>query len=138
MSNDLATGRRRRFDRAGSTTENHAPRSSPVERVAATPRKQWHNSNHMPGARNVATNRLSARTRIGAGGRIVIPQPMREALGVKEGDDLLLEVDESGLHLRSVRQAVKLAQQSVAKYVKPGRSLAAELIAERRREAKRE
>lgn len=83
-------------------------------------------------------SRLSARTRIGAGGRIVIPQPMREALGVKEGDDLLLEVDESGLHVRSVRHAVKLAQQTIAKYVKPGRSLAAELIAERRREAERE
>jgi AbrB family looped-hinge helix DNA binding protein len=83
-------------------------------------------------------SRLSARTRIGAGGRIVIPQPMREALGVKVGDDLLLEIDESGLHVRSVRHAVKLAQQTVAKYVKPGRSLAAELIAERRREAERE
>lgn len=83
-------------------------------------------------------SRLSARTRIGAGGRIVIPQPMREALGVKEGDDLLLEIDESGLHVRSVRHAVKLAQRTVAKYVKPGRSLAAELIAERRREAERE
>jgi AbrB family looped-hinge helix DNA binding protein len=83
-------------------------------------------------------SRLSARTRIGAGGRIVIPQPMREALGVKVGDDLLLEIDESGLHVRSVRQAVKRAQQTVAKYVKPGRSLAAELIAERRREAERE
>lgn len=83
-------------------------------------------------------SRLSARTRIGAGGRIVIPQPMREALGVKEGDDLLLEIDESGLHVRSVRHAVKRAQQTVAKYVKPGRSLAAELIAERRREAERE
>jgi AbrB family looped-hinge helix DNA binding protein len=83
-------------------------------------------------------NRLSARTRVGAGGRIVIPQPMREALGVKEGDDLLLEIDESGLHVRSVRQAVRLAQQTVARYVKRGRSLADELIAERRREAQRE
>lgn len=63
---------------------------------------------------------------------------MREALGVKEGDDLLLEVDESGLHVRSVRQGVRLAQQTVARYVKRGRSLAAELIAERRRQAERE
>jgi AbrB family looped-hinge helix DNA binding protein len=83
-------------------------------------------------------SRLSARTRIGTGGRIVIPQPMREALGVKEGDDLLLEIDESGLHVRSVRQGVRLAQQTVARYIKRGRSLAAELIAERRREAERE
>lgn len=83
-------------------------------------------------------SRMSARIRIGTGGRIVIPQPMREALGVKEGDDLLLEIDESGLHVRSVRQGVRLAQQTVARYIKRGRSLAAELIAERRREAERE
>ncbi len=63
---------------------------------------------------------------------------MREALGVKEGDDLLLEVDDSGLHVRSIRHAVKMAQQTVAKYVKRGRSLSAELIEERRREAGRE
>lgn len=81
---------------------------------------------------------MSARIRIGTGGRIVIPQPMREALGVNEGDDLLLEIDESGLHVRSVRQGVRLAQQTVARYIKRGRSLAAELIAERRREAERE
>lgn len=83
-------------------------------------------------------SRLFSRTRIGAGGRIVIPQAMRDALGVKEGDDLLLEVDASGLHVRSIRHAVRLAQQTVARYVKPGRSLSAELIAERRREAERE
>jgi antitoxin PrlF len=80
----------------------------------------------------------STRTRIGAGGRIVIPSDMRAALGVQEGDDVLLELDASGLHVRSVRQAVALAQQAVARYVKPGQSLSAELIAERRREAERE
>ena len=80
----------------------------------------------------------STRTRIGAGGRIVIPRDMRAALGVEEGDDVLLELDESGLHVRSVRQAIAIAQQAVARYVKPGQSLSAELIAERRREAERE
>lgn len=84
------------------------------------------------------TRPRSARTRVGAGGRIVIPREMRAALGVAEGDDVLLELDQSGLHVRSVRQAVALAQQTVAKYVKPGQSLSAELIAERRREAERE
>lgn len=81
---------------------------------------------------------LTARTRIGAGGRIVIPHEIREALDVREGDDLLLEVDEHGLHVRSVRQAVRRAQQTVAKYVTPGRSLVTELIEERRKEADRE
>lgn len=80
----------------------------------------------------------TARTRIGAGGRIVIPHEIREALGVQEGDDVLLEVDEHGLHVRSVRHAVRRVQQMVAKYVKPGRSLSAELITERRKDAERE
>lgn len=82
--------------------------------------------------------KLTARTRVGAGGRIVIPHEMREALAVQEGDDLLLEVDEHGLHVRSVRHAIQRVQQVVAKYVKPGRSLSAELIAERRKESERE
>jgi AbrB family looped-hinge helix DNA binding protein len=81
---------------------------------------------------------LTARTKIGAGGRIVIPREMRAALDVREGDDLLLEVDAHGLHVRSVRQAVRRAQKVVAKYVKSGRSLSEELIAERRRDAERE
>ena len=81
---------------------------------------------------------LTARTKIGAGGRIVIPREMRAALEVREGDELLLEVDAQGLHVRSVRQAVRRAQEVVAKYVKPGRSLSEELLAERRRDVERE
>ena len=88
--------------------------------------------------RGTGMTKLTARARIGAGGRIVIPHEVRVALAVQEGDDLLLEVDDDGLHVRSVRQAIQRAQQVVAKYVKPGRSLAAELIAERRRESERE
>lgn len=80
----------------------------------------------------------SARTKIGAGGRLVIPRDMRAALGLKDGDDVMLELDDSGLHVRSVRQAIRLAQEAVARYVKPGQSLASELIAERRRESERE
>lgn len=82
--------------------------------------------------------KLTARSRIGAGGRIVIPHEMREALDVQEGDELLLEMDDNGLHLRSVRQSIHRAQQVVARYAKPGRSLTAELIAERRKDAERE
>jgi AbrB family looped-hinge helix DNA binding protein len=81
---------------------------------------------------------LTARTRIGAGGRIVIPHEIREALDVREGDDLLLEVDDQGLHVRSVRHAVRRVQQVVARYVEPGRSLTTELIQERRKEAEGE
>lgn len=100
--------------------------------------EKWQNEQVMAKASTSAIKPRSARTRIGAGGRIVIPRDMRRALGVEEGDDVLLELDQSGLHVRSVRQAVALAQQAVARYVKPGQSLSAELLAERRSEAERE
>lgn len=77
----------------------------------------------------------TAITRIGAGGRIVIPHEIREALEMREGDSLLLEVDDQGLHIRSVRHAVQRAQQLIARHVKSGRSLTSELIAERRKDA---
>ena len=76
-------------------------------------------------------------TKIESQGRIVVPKDMLRALGVKERDPIVLECDDEGLHVRSVRQAIKHLQQMVAKFVK-GRSLSAELIAERRREAERE
>jgi bifunctional DNA-binding transcriptional regulator/antitoxin component of YhaV-PrlF toxin-antitoxin module len=95
-------------------------------------------NHHRLEQKEVAMARLTGRTRIGSGGCIVIPQEMQEALGVREGDHLLLEVDEQGLRVCSVRSTVLRAQQVVARYVKPGRSLAAELTEERRRGAERE
>lgn len=80
----------------------------------------------------------SARTKLGTGGRLVIPRDMRAALGLKDGDDVMLELDASGLHVRSVRQAIRLAQEAVARNVRPGRSLSAELIAECRCESEAE
>jgi bifunctional DNA-binding transcriptional regulator/antitoxin component of YhaV-PrlF toxin-antitoxin module len=79
---------------------------------------------------------LKARARIGAAGRLVIARDIRAALQVREGDALLLQVDDRALHIRSVRHAVHRARQLVARYVKPGRSLSAESIAERRRAAR--
>jgi len=78
------------------------------------------------------------KTRLGRGGRIVVPAQYRRALGIEPGDDVLLLLDESGLHVLPVRQAVARAQALVRKYVSPGKRLSDELIAERRREAARE
>ena len=78
------------------------------------------------------------KTRLGPGGRIVVPAEYRKALRLKPGDDVLLLLDDAGLHVLPAHLAVARAQALVRKHISPGRRLAAELIAERRRESERE
>ena len=81
---------------------------------------------------------MVASTRINSQGRIVIPAQCRAAAGLKPGDELIVEaVGEGQLRLLTREQALKKAQQIVARYGS-GRDLVAELIAERREEAARE
>jgi AbrB family looped-hinge helix DNA binding protein len=81
---------------------------------------------------------MAAHVRINQQGRIVIPAECRAAAGLKPGDELLIEaVEEGELRLFTRAQALRKAQQIVARYGS-GRDLVAELIAERREEARRE
>jgi len=78
------------------------------------------------------------RTRVGAGGRVVIPAAYRKALGVRPGDHLLLVLDGSQVRLLTPAEAIRSAQALVRRHVRKGRRLSDELLAERRREAARE
>jgi AbrB family looped-hinge helix DNA binding protein len=78
------------------------------------------------------------RVVVGQGGRIVIPSPYREALGVQEGDELRVRFEDGELRLTTPRHALRRAQQSLRRHVPAGRSLADEIVAERRVEAERE
>ncbi len=75
---------------------------------------------------------------IAEGGRIVIPAKYRRALGLQVGDEVILQLAEGELRILPRRQVAKRVQELVSRYVPSGRSLADELIAERRAEAKRE
>ena len=83
---------------------------------------------------------MAGRARINQQGRIVIPAECRAAAGLKPGDDeLLIEaIGEGELRLRTPEQAIKTVQDIVARHVLKDRDLVAELIAERREEARRE
>ena len=78
------------------------------------------------------------RTKIGVGGRVVIPARYRKRIGVEVGDEVVLQLDGEGVRLLTPRQAVKQAQDLVRKYVPAGRSLSDELLEDRRKEAERE
>ncbi len=75
---------------------------------------------------------------LGARGCLVLPAPLRERLNLKEGDRLVVTVQaDNSLCLISLREQVSKLQ-GVFKDIAPGVSLADELIAERREEARRE
>ena len=82
---------------------------------------------------------MAVWAKINQQGRIVIPAECRAAASIKPGDELLIEAIGVGeLRLRTPEQAIKAAQAMVARHVPKDRDLVAELIAERRAEARRE
>jgi AbrB family looped-hinge helix DNA binding protein len=76
--------------------------------------------------------------RVNDNGRVVIPASYRKALGIKAGDKVILRMEDDELRITTMKRRLERAQRRIRQYVKPGVSLADELIAERREAAKRE
>ncbi|HZZ63548.1 MAG TPA: AbrB/MazE/SpoVT family DNA-binding domain-containing protein [Roseiarcus sp.] len=73
------------------------------------------------------------------GGKLVIPAHMRRAMGIERGDTVVVELLPAGeLRVRPLAAAVRRAQAIVREKIKGDRSLAEELMRERRQEAARE
>ena len=51
------------------------------------------------------------KTSLASGGRVVIPAEYRRALGLRTGDELLLELMDGEVRILTRRQAVKRAQE---------------------------
>ncbi len=75
---------------------------------------------------------------MGEGGRLVIPARYRQALGLRDGDEVIVWLDGEELRILTPGQALRRAQVLLRRYVPAERSLADEIIDERRREARRE
>jgi AbrB family looped-hinge helix DNA binding protein len=81
----------------------------------------------------------SATATVLDGGRIVVPAPIRAALGLKKGDRVSVVMDADGeVRLTTQAQVIKRLQALVKPYAIPGVSIVDELIADRRAEAARE
>jgi len=79
-----------------------------------------------------------ARIRVGEKGRLVIPASIREALDIRVGDEVELRIAEDELRISTLKSRIVRAQQRLRRFIKPGRSLSDELIAERREAANHE
>jgi antitoxin PrlF len=75
---------------------------------------------------------------VAANGRLVIPLDLRRALGIEDGGEVFLELDEQELKITSRVHQAAAAQAKVRSYLKGEKNLAEELIAERREAAKSE
>jgi AbrB family looped-hinge helix DNA binding protein len=76
--------------------------------------------------------------RVNENGRVVIPASFRKALGINIGDEVVLRIEHGELRITTLKRRLERAQRLIRKHVKPGISLADELIAERRETARNE
>lgn len=77
-------------------------------------------------------------TKVDRHGRVVIPAEYRRALGLREGDPVMVQLDDGVLRILTRAQAIRRAQEILAPYFAGKPSPVDELIAERRAEAARE
>ena len=82
--------------------------------------------------------RHRVRLRIDSAGRVLIPAELRAAMGLEEGTTVLAWHERGELHLVSAKAASADAQKLARKLISGRDSLADELIADRRTEARRE
>ncbi|WP_020467752.1 AbrB/MazE/SpoVT family DNA-binding domain-containing protein [Singulisphaera acidiphila] len=78
------------------------------------------------------------RARIDPAGRVLIPATTRHRLGIDQGDELIVEVDDRGIHITTAQQAVKEVQAFFSDIKPTSGLLSEELIRDRREEAERE
>ena len=75
---------------------------------------------------------------LNGGGMLELPVKFLAALGVKDGDRVCLKLDANGLRIINRDAALTHAQELASRYIIDGVSVVDELIAERRREARKE
>jgi len=81
---------------------------------------------------------MIVRAKVTQGGRVVIPADMRKRLGIKVGESVNLEENETSVTLSSSLAALRRLQESLTGTLPEGVSIVDELIADRKKEAKNE
>lgn len=77
----------------------------------------------------------SIMVNLGKGGRLVIPAPLRRALDIEPGDELVLTLADGELRITTRGRAIARAQERVRRYTHGEGSLVDDLLDARRAEA---
>ena len=83
----------------------------------------------------------AVRTKLGKGGRVIIPTAFRQNLHLETGDDIILHMEDNLIYLTTSEQSLRTLQNKVKNYINTtgqNISLTDELITMRRNEAKYE
>jgi antitoxin PrlF len=83
--------------------------------------------------RKMAHKELKGRTRIARDSRIFRPVACPSALGLKVVDEIDLRIQENEIRISTLERRLANSRQRLRAFVKPGRLLSDNLIAERRR-----
>jgi AbrB family looped-hinge helix DNA binding protein len=76
--------------------------------------------------------------KVDSSGRVVIPPDVRTALGIPDGGELLLTVEDGELRASTRLAALRRIQRELRAYIPPGTSVVDEFLAEKRAEVARE
>jgi antitoxin PrlF len=77
-------------------------------------------------------------TKMSENGRITFPVSLRAAVGLERGGDVIVEVVDGELHVRTVAQTMERARAMARKIVAGRKASVDDFLADRRREAERE
>ncbi|AIK96626.1 AbrB/MazE/SpoVT family DNA-binding domain-containing protein [Candidatus Odyssella acanthamoebae] len=77
---------------------------------------------------------MSIRTKISAGGKVSIPSIYRKQLELKEGDEVLIDIQEGQLVISSLRTSLLKARNLISKYHPQAGSLGEKLTSTQKEE----
>jgi len=86
----------------------------------------------------IIMDQLSVKTKVAQGGRIVLPAKLREAAGIKVGNDVTITLKDGSLQISTRERALQRVEEMMRPYIKPGTSVVDELLRERREDAANE
>ncbi len=66
---------------------------------------------------------MPIRTKIATGGKVSIPSIYRKQLGLKDGEEVLMDIQEGHIVISSLRTSLLKARQIISKYHSTGESL---------------
>lgn len=80
-------------------------------------------------------HQIYAISRLNANGRVVIPAAIREKMGLKLGEAVIMTLEDGVLRIEPHLRSIRRVQEEFKQFAKPGVLASDELIADRRKEA---